>query len=199
MPSQLKCSPYVAVAIIGNWKRESHVNPGLWESLTVGTGGFGLGQWTGTRRTALFEYLDSHGFARDDGNGQLEYFYVEEDWQAVSSRPLKFNSLPEFLASTSTDIAALTETFMWAWERPGVPELQERIDFANKALAYIREHINDPAEWIAKNAYLSEAEQLNNALCVYRVLTTGQTPPTPGGTWMMGVYRELYRRRYIHR
>lgn len=197
---QVKPSIYVCCAIIGNWARESHCNPGLWESLTPGTGGFGLGQWTGERRVAMFEWLDQHGFDRDNGNAQVLYFYEEQDWQAVSSRPLKFKTLAEFLTSTSTDIAALTETFMNAWERPGVPALSERIQWANEAYEFIYEHQHDIYHWIVGNRYLSHDEILNNAWCVWYALTNGGVVPPPGERgWLYGAAREIYRRILIHR
>lgn len=198
----LNISIYVVAAIVGNWSRESNVNPGIWEGLIVGGNGFGLGQWSFERRENLFAYLDSHGYSHDDGNGQIMFFYEENDWQSASSSPLHFDTLTDFLTSSSTDIAALTETFMNAWERPGVPALEDRIAFAQKAYTYIGEHSGDTVEWIKGNRYLSEAEQLNNAVKCYQQLSLGLNPDGGQG-WSnllrYGVYRELYRRRYIWR
>lgn len=195
-------SMYVVAAICGNFSRESTVNPGLWEGLTPGTGGFGLGQWTGGRRDNLFAWMDDHGYSRDDGDGQIEFLVAENEWQKESSQPLEFDSLTDFIMSTSTDIPALTETYMNAWERPGIPELEERIEFAEKALKHIQEHGNESATWIVSNSYLSEAERLNNVLCVWQklgILFPGSGGQGWSGTLRHGAARELYRRRYIWR
>lgn len=196
-------SAYVAAAIFGNWSRESTMNPGVYEGLSPSGNGFGLGQWSFERRTALEEWLDSHGYDRDDGDGQIEFFVYEDDWQSSTSTPLQFANLTEFLTSDSTDIAALTETFMNAWERPGVPALEERIAFANKAYQYIQEHSGEKVEWYHGNFYLGESQQLNNALAGWNKLGL-LFPGTPGGegwsnTLRYGAARELYRRRYIWR
>lgn len=193
-------SIYVICAIVGNWSQESHVNPGLYEGFKGP--GFGLGQWSFERRTALEAWLPAHGYPLDSGKGQCEFFYDENEWQKSTSKPLKFDTLYDFLTTKITDIDALTETFMYAWERPGVLALQNRIDFAHKAYDYILEHGDEPVEWIVGNRYLSEAEQLNNAVAVYQALSLGSNPDGPEGfsnllRW--GIARELYRRRYIWR
>lgn len=199
---KLNVSVYVICAIVGNWSRESNVNPGIYEGLNPSNPGFGLGQWSFERRTNLENWLDSHGYSRDSGEGQCLFFYDENDWQAATSKPLHFDTLYDFLTTKNTDIDALTETFMYAWERPGVPALADRVAFAHKAYTYILEHGDDEVQWITGNRYLSEAEQLNNAVAVYQALSLGENPDGPEGfsnLWRWGIARELYRRRYIWR
>ena len=181
-------SIYVVAALCGNAWRESFINPGQGE---VGGGGFGLFQWTGTRRTALESWLSDNGYAVDSGNGQCQYLIVEDDWQGEFGG---IGSLDAFLNSTSTDIAMLTEAFMTCWERPGVPALDERIQHANQCYNYIRQHANDTSitDWIAKDEYLSQSELLNNAVMMYRFYSAGgggggSTGRTKGKmpVWMM--------------
>lgn len=190
-------------AVCGNFWRESHVNPSLWEGLVVGGPGFGLGQWTGDRRTALFEWMDSHGYDRADGDGQIEFLIEEGDWIDVSGSPLHFDSLMDFLTTDDTDVAKLTETYMRCWERPGVPALNERVEFAKKCYTWLQGHGSDSVEWITGNRYLSEAEGLNNSIRVWQKLSLIIGGGTGGEGWSnlmrFGVARELYRRRYIWR
>lgn len=193
-----KPSIYVVSAIGGNMWRESHVNPAMWEGLVVGGPGYGLCQWTGDRRTALFQYLNSVGLPNSDGDGQIDFLIVEDDWIDVSSSPLHYANLTQFLESSSTDIPALTETFMKCWERPGVPALEERVQFAMKAFTWIQSHGNAPVDWIIGNRYLSEAEALNNMSRVWQKFN-GSTPPQPGTGWRYGAAREIIRRLIIHR
>lgn len=199
---KLNVSIYVICAIVGNWSRESNVNPGVYEGLNPKNPGFGLGQWSFERRRNLENWLDSHGYSRDSGEGQCLFFYEENDWQKATSKPLKFDSLYDFLTTDNKDIPALTETFMYAWERPGVPGLADRIAFAQKAYTYILEHSDDDVQWIVGNRYLSEAEQLNNAVAVYQALSIGENEDGGEGysnLLRFGIARELYRRRYIWR
>lgn len=192
----------VVSALCGNFWRESHVNPGMWEGTVEGAPGYGLGQWTGDRRTALSAWMDGHGYDRDNGDGQLEFLIVEGDWIDTASSPLHYDSLMDFLTTTETDIDKLTETYMRCWERPGIPALEERIEFAHKAYQYIGERGSDVVQWIKGNRYLSEDEALSNCVRVYQKL--GLLLGGGGGEgWSnllrYGCYRELYRKRYIWR
>lgn len=59
-------------ALLGNMVQESTINPGLWQSLTPNDQrGWGLVQWTPA--TKYFNWCDPQGFARDDGDHQLEW------------------------------------------------------------------------------------------------------------------------------
>lgn len=167
-------SIYVVCALAGNSWRESHINSDFQE---VGGGGFGLFQWTDTqgspRRTNLQNWLVANNYEITSPEGQIEFLIYEGDWIKNFGT---YNTLEEFLKSNSTDIPYLTECFMRNWERPGVPALEERINFANKAYAYINQHAQDPNinSWIIKhNEYLTEQEALNNAVMMYRYLTSG--------------------------
>lgn len=193
----------VVSAISGNFWRESHVNPAMWEGLVIGGPGFGLGQWTGDRRTNLFNWMDSHGYSRDNGDGQIEFLIAEGDWIDTPSSPLHYDSLMDFLTTTETDIPKLTETYMRCWERPGVPALEERVAFAEKAYTWLNSHGGDKVDWIAGNRYLSEEEALNNTIRVYQKLGLLIGGGEGGQGWSnllkYGCYRELYRRSYIWR
>lgn len=163
-------SIYVVAALAGNAWRESHVNPTLQQE---GGGAFGLFQWDGSRRDALYQWLADNGYENADPNGQMQYLIIEDDWSGSYG---DISSLQDFLNSDSTDIDMLTTAFCTCWERPGVPALEERIEFANKGLAYIREHANDTSinSWITEPMYyLTEAQALNNAVMMYRFYSAG--------------------------
>ena len=163
-------SVYVIAALAGNAWRESHINPSLQQ---VGGGAFGIFQWDGVRRDALLSWLSDIGYAPTDPNGQMEYLIVEGDWQGSYGG---IASLDEFMQSDSTDIAMLTTAFCTCWERPGVPALDERIQFANKALDYIQDNANNSTinTWITEPMYyLSESQALNNAVMMYRFYSAG--------------------------
>lgn len=163
-------SIYVVCALVGNAWRESHINPTLQQQ---GGGAFGLFQWDGSRRDALKQWLSDNGYSETEPNGQMQYLIAEGDWQGSYGG---ISSLEEFLNSDSTDVEMLTTAFCICWERPGVPALDERIQFANKALDYIRAHANDTsiAAWETEPMYyLSEAQALNNAVLMYRFYSAG--------------------------
>lgn len=163
-------SVYVVSALAGNTWRESHINPTLSQ---LGGGAFGLFQWDGGRKTALLNWLSDNGYADTNPNGQMQYLVVEDDWVGTFDG---ISSLTEFLTSSSTDVESLTEAFCTCWERPGVPALEERIDFAYKALSYIQLHANDTSitTWeTAPMYYLSEEQALRNAVLMYRYYSAG--------------------------
>lgn len=163
-------SIYVVSALAGNAWRESHINPTLSQ---IGGGAFGLFQWDGGRKTTLLNWLSDNGYDDTSPNGQMKYLVVEDDWQGTFDG---ISSLTEFLTSSSTDIDSLTEAFCTCWERPGVPALDERIEFAHKAYKYIREHANDNSivTWETEPMYyLSEEQALRNAVLMYRFYSAG--------------------------
>lgn len=163
-------SIYVVSALAGNAWRESHINPTLSQ---MGGSAFGIFQWDGTRRDALLDWLSENGYGSTDPNGQMRYLVVENDWMGTYDG---ISSLTEFLQSSSTDIASLTTAFCNCWERPGVPALEERIEFANKALEYITLHAQDSSinTWETEPMYyLTEAQALNNAVLMYRFYSAG--------------------------
>lgn len=163
--SDLGLSIYVICGILGNFWRESHVNPAQGE---LSGGGFGLGQWTGSRRTNLLVYLHEHGYKDYDGNGQLEFLMQEGDWINNFGN---FPTMDDYLHSDSTDIAFLTEAWMRNWERAGVLALEERIQYANRYYEYIQEHAQDSSitDWILRSTLLTPDESDNNAVLVYRL------------------------------
>ena len=103
--------------MLGNMQWESTINPGIWEGLSVGTGGYGLVQWT-----PYTKYANWAG-NQWENNGQLEMQRIEYEvgltgaesqWIATSAYPLTF---AQFTQSTqSTDY--LTSAFMHNYERP---------------------------------------------------------------------------------
>lgn len=163
-------SIYVVSALAGNAWRESHINPTLSQ---IGGSAFGLFQWDGSRKTALLNWLSDNGYDDTSPNGQMQYLVVEDDWIGTFDG---ISSLTEFLNSSSTDIESLTEAFCTCWERPGVPALEERIEFANKAFSYIQLHANDTSivTWETEPMYyLSEEQALHNAVLMYRFYSAG--------------------------
>lgn len=163
-------SAYVVAALAGNAWRESHINPTLNQE---GGTAFGLFQWDGVRKSAMQTWMVEQGYPITDPTGQMQYLIVEDDWQGSFGG---ISNLTEFLTSQSTDIAMLTEAFCTCWERPGVPALEERIEFANAAYEYIITHANDTSinTWETEPMYyLSWEQALNNAVLMYHFYSAG--------------------------
>lgn len=180
-------SAYVCAAICGNFWQESGIDPGVWENLTPANWdsighGYGLGQWTNAsadgRLYQLHSFLTGHGYAVDDGDGQLDFLMTEAHWTVDSDYP--FNSLSEFLQSGSTDIEMLTHAFNKCWEGIHDDTWDIRVTYAYDCYDYIMEHGNEDFDWITGNRYLNRNERLNNAIRVYQYLN-GQTGAGGGG------------------
>lgn len=187
-------SIYVVAALCGNSWRESYINPGQGE---IGGGGFGLFQWTGGRRTNLENWLADNGYDNDSPEGQLLYLIEENDW-IQNYGP--YETLEDFLNSDSTDLDELVACFMYNWERPAVPALDERIEYAYQCFDYIQEHANDTeiTQWIISPNPITPDETLNNAVMMYRFYSAGGGGGgTPGKlkkkmpVWMWIRYRNL--------
>lgn len=175
---------HVIAAICGNFWQESTINPGIWENLTVGAPGYGLGQWTDNppiveRRTALFNWLDANGYARDSGPGQLAFLVYENLWIPSTFTPSAYQTLTDFFNSTSTNTAYLTEEWMWHWEGIDDGSYTTRLDAARY---YYNAFINDDGNrttWWSSNSYLDmTTTALENALLI-KDFFLGTTPPGP--------------------
>lgn len=177
----------VIAAICGNFWQESTVNPGIWEGLVVGNPGYGLGQWTDnaqvSRRTALFNYLNSKGYALDSGEGQLEFLVYENVWNVLGADGSTsiYSTLTDFLNTTSTDVASLTREWMYHWE--GISDGTEnvRITFAEEC--YYQIFMNDDGTrypWASGNVYLTRNEAFQNALLI-KDYFLNENPPEPPG------------------
>lgn len=181
---------FVVAAICGNWWVESGVNPGIWENLTVGAPGYGLGQWTDVpsaglyRRSRLFNWLSANGYSQDSGDGQLAYFLYENYWTSGTGMySALFTDLPDFLAyvppsPTNQELETLTYAFQQGWEGLSTPQTV-RYNAALDVLDYLVNNINNPrVPWVSGNYYLPAGDRYSNCMLIYDYLN-GYIPPTP--------------------
>lgn len=164
---------YVIAAICGNFWRESTVNPGIWENLTVGDPGYGLGQWTDlpqyglTRRTQLFQWLSANGYAQDSGEGQLSYLVVENYWIRNNQYGQSaYPTLADFLTSTSTNLQDLVYEYMWHWEGINDPQASIRLQYAQQFLALMQQDPGYRMPWSSGNFYNSVTQAEFNVLLI---------------------------------
>lgn len=118
--------PHVSVcAVMGNITAESGWNPDVIES---GSGlGFGLCQWTYSRRTQLeaygtslahqCEFLWSELSGENTSTTGAEMQWIADPTDAVDNGEGFYCSLPTFLSGDG-DIMMLTKAFCYCWERP---------------------------------------------------------------------------------
>lgn len=178
-------SLYVVAAICGNLWQESNINPELWEGLRVGTWGemrhgYGLGQWTNTgsgdgmRLLNFYNWMTAGGFDLGDAAAQWQYVITENIWYPTQEAA-GYANLQAFLQSTSTDLAALTHAWSIGWEGIHDSSWDLRVEYAEKCLNYTQLHATDTTitTWSKGNRYLPEADILNNAVLLYRLLSAG--------------------------
>lgn len=229
-------SIYVIAAMCGNFWSESGVNPGMYESKykfgsweytfqyvgDLNTGGYGLGQWTNTqgnphgRLYNLSQWMSANGYAMDSMEGQLKYVSVEAHWAKGTDwqKAIPYDTLADFLASTSTDIDELAKAWLYCWE--GIRSdktLPARQKQAKQVYDYIVANAsNIPSTYFARNEWASVQQRLDNSLVVYSILSGGKIPdpgpepepepePEPGGKLpkilLLGG-REVLRRIILH-
>lgn len=114
-------SAFQAAGIVGNLIHESGLNTTI-----KGDGGkaFGIAQWHPDRQKGLKELAKLRGTDISDFDTQLEYV-----WQELNSTEKK--ALDKLLNSKNTQEA--TMAFM-SYERPGNPQFQKRLSYANGLL-----------------------------------------------------------------
>jgi hypothetical protein len=133
-----------AAAILGNMQQESGLTPSRtqsnWISPTASnaevraagesTGGAAIGliQWDSGRKKALLDYADSVGKVWSDVTAQLGYLKIELESPSEAGRLLTagFNA-------SGANVAILTEAFEIAFERAGIPAMENRITYATEA------------------------------------------------------------------
>lgn len=104
-------------AVLGNMQKESSINPGIWQNLTEGSGGYGLVQWTPYTKYATW----AGNQWQNNGYLELQRLLYEvplsgsdAQWIATSQYNLSF---AEFTQST-VSVDWLTSAFMHNYERP---------------------------------------------------------------------------------
>lgn len=182
---------FVIAAMCGNFWGESGVNPGIWEGLTVGAPGYGLGQWTDIpptlyRRTQLFNWLSANGYSQDSGDGQLAYLVYENYWLQNGQYGSLFLNLQDFLNYVpATPSLSELETLTYAWNQgwEGIPIDTNRFTWAQQILDYLVQHGSDPRDpWYKGNYYLSTSERYKNCLLIYDYFNGTPPPPPPPPT-----------------
>ena len=178
---------YVIAAICGNFWQESQVNPGAWENWTVGSPGFGLGQWTDNppvvmRRTALFNWLDAQGLPHDSGPGQLAFLIHEDIWIPSSFQQSDYNTLTDFLSSTSTDLQSLTREWMYHWEGIDDGSFNNRWGAAADILNFFWDNMGSSYRepWFSVNDFLSFNEACWNSMRIMDFFMEYVPPEPPG-------------------
>lgn len=109
--------------MLGNMETESTINPGIWQDLTVGTGGYGLVQWTPARN--YLNWANAHSYSITDGYYQClwmkEMTVPTTQWIPTSRYNISWNS---FVTSKQSP-GYLARAFLYNFERPGDPGATE--------------------------------------------------------------------------
>lgn len=129
-----------ACGILGNMKRESSVNPGLWENYPDQSGGYGLVQWTpATNYTA---WAVSMGLEVENMDSQLMRIFWElqngEQYYATRTYPMNFLQFTQ----SEAEPGYLAECFVYCYERPSVVALAERVDYARYLYDVLADGVN---------------------------------------------------------
>lgn len=164
--------------VLGNFQQESHLSPSLVESNGIG---YGLGQWSFARRTALETYAAGLGKPVNDMYMQLDYLMVESGEHSFVSHYSKTN----FSSAAEAAINWCTN-----WERPDKRKArlgEVRIPYA---MAYYEHYVNGVDYMTTAYAYedpvyleeeiLEESQKLGTTGEEYTPLTDAQGNPTLG-------------------
>lgn len=109
-------------AVLGNYDKESTLNPGIWQGLNEGntSGGLGLGQWTPA--TKLLNWASENGYNWEDGDAQCLLLTENSGQWHETNRPGPPQPSPviswEEFKKSDLDIQTLTTYFYWWWEDP---------------------------------------------------------------------------------
>ena len=113
--------------LLGNFWRESTINPGIWQDLIIDpSGGYGLAQWTPS--TKWTNYANSQGWNIDDGYKQLDFIDLDPLGEYIPT-----GTYPETLAQykvSNNSPEDCASAWLYNYERAGVVAEQERREWA---------------------------------------------------------------------
>lgn len=117
-------------AMLGNMWRESHVNPGFYER---GGSGYGLVQWTPGSIFLDWAKKENLEPAYMDSNLKRIQYEMANNLQWIPLRLYDNQSFEEFARNEyNYSLETLVRCFMRCYERPGVPALDERVEYAQR-------------------------------------------------------------------
>lgn len=116
--------------IMGNLAHESG-DPTLSKTDATDGRAVGLAQWQDGRLTSLKNAASQQGRDAFDMQFQLEYLY--EEMQTRTPRDGGFSTEEQGMKN-QTSVEKATEYFMYNYERPGIPHLDKRIEYAKQYL-----------------------------------------------------------------
>lgn len=136
-------------AILGNMRAEAGGTPGTsfnTGAVEYGSGaGHGICQWTGSRwdgAGGLLQFAQSQGKEWTDLSVQLDFLWTEVQRNWIGGYTVSPGSTdpayPAYVYGSkqrfdqATDLTACVEAFCYGFERPGIPHITRRIDFANQ-------------------------------------------------------------------
>lgn len=125
-------------AMLGNMQHESNINPGIWENLTVGTGGYGLVQWTPYTKYSDWVQQQSPGTEwRDNGDWQMYRIRYELQnglqWLSTDQYPMTFAEFTQSHAAPEL----LAQVWLYNYERPQVKPQPVRSTSARRWFNYM--------------------------------------------------------------
>ena len=128
----LNWSDIAICAMLGNMWRESTVNPGIWQNLTVDSSmGYGLVQWTPS--TNYTDWAVANNYEIGNLYAQCNRIQYEFDnglqYIPTDTYPL---TADQFRYYEGNDLDYMTAAFLANYERAGVSALEERIEYARK-------------------------------------------------------------------
>ena len=136
--------------MLGNMMVESTVNPWLFEhhsldwsdpaAILADSGGMGLTQWTPCRK--YYQWAIDSNLDPESGNTMCERIYYEyENNLQWSLDNYGHHTWEDFVTSTETP-EILARVFLWAYERPADPDLDQRQQNARWCFDNLRATIN---------------------------------------------------------
>lgn len=136
-------------AILGNMRAEAGGTPGTsfnTGAVEYGSGaGHGICQWTGSRwdgAGGLLQFAQSQGKEWTELSVQLDFLWTEIQRNWIGGYTVSPGSAdpayPAYVYGSkqrfdqATDLTACVEAFCYGFERPGIPHITRRVDFANQ-------------------------------------------------------------------
>lgn len=162
-----------AAGVMGNMFAESGCQPAIEEY--GGGGGYGLCQWTGSRRTDLINYCANNGYDYSSLEGQLNFLLYELDAYGLS------------YIKNITSVEEATRVFLTEFERAGIIRWSDRINAANDYYSRWKNYTTIPTGGTVSDGTVSASQQ--------SLINAAYSTPSAGynlcATWVTNVFSKI--------
>lgn len=170
-------SAEAAAGVMGNMYAESNCTPNIEEY--GGGGGFGLCQWTASRRTDLVNWCANNGYDYKSLEGQLNFMLYEVETYNMT------------YIKTISSVEEATRVFLTDFERAGIVRWSVRINAANDYYSRWKDYTTIPTASAGGGTVSDGSVSASQQSLINAAYSTPSAGYNLCATWVTNVFRKI--------